>query len=88
MTSAQQRLQITPTAGFSNTRIVRLFFYLGNTAWQLFHRLTLVEAERDLTNCAAKGFTVPATQHSLPVQAASPSRIKHQSLPRPLVGGA
>ena len=34
------------------------FFYLGDTAWELFHRLTLAEAERYLADRAAKGFTV------------------------------
>jgi hypothetical protein len=36
----------------------RPFFYLGDTAWELFHRLTLSEAERYLRDRAAKGFTV------------------------------
>ncbi|MBK8504314.1 MAG: glycoside hydrolase family 140 protein [Saprospiraceae bacterium] len=34
------------------------FFYLGDTAWELFHRLTIEEAGRYLENRAAKGFTV------------------------------
>lgn len=34
------------------------FFYLGDTAWELFHRLTLDEAERYLVDRAAKRFTV------------------------------
>src|SRR3712207_7016146 len=34
------------------------FFYLGDTAWELFHRLTLAEAEIYLRDRAAKGFTV------------------------------
>jgi hypothetical protein len=34
------------------------FFYLGDTAWELFHRLTIEEAERYLKDRAAKGFTV------------------------------
>src|SRR5262245_18909816 len=34
------------------------FFYLGETAWELFHRLTLAEAELYLRDGAAKGFTV------------------------------
>ena len=32
------------------------FFYLGDTAWELFHRLTLPEARQYLANRAAKGF--------------------------------
>ena len=34
------------------------FFYLGDTAWELFHRLTREEAEFYLKDRAAKGFTV------------------------------
>lgn len=34
------------------------FFYLGDTAWELFHRLDREEANRYLTNRAEKGFTV------------------------------
>lgn len=34
------------------------FFYLGDTAWELFHRCTLEEAERYLQDRAAKGFSV------------------------------
>jgi len=34
------------------------FFYLGDTAWELFHRLNREEAERYLKNRADKGFTV------------------------------
>ncbi|MCX8038167.1 MAG: glycoside hydrolase family 140 protein [Candidatus Sumerlaeia bacterium] len=34
------------------------FFWLGDTAWELFHRLNREEAERYLKNRADKGFTV------------------------------
>jgi hypothetical protein len=34
------------------------FFYLGDTAWALFHRLNREEAELYLRDRAAKGFTV------------------------------
>ena len=34
------------------------FFWLGDTAWELFHRLTPDEAERYLKDRASKGFTV------------------------------
>src|SRR5262245_20119495 len=34
------------------------FFYLGDTAWEPFNRLTIEEAERYLRDRAAKGFTV------------------------------
>jgi hypothetical protein len=34
------------------------FFYLGDTAWELFHRLNREEADRYLADRAAKGYTV------------------------------
>lgn len=34
------------------------FFYLGDTAWELFHRLNRQQADTYLTNRAEKGFTV------------------------------
>ena len=34
------------------------FFYLGDTAWELFHRLDREEADTYLSDRAAKGFTV------------------------------
>ncbi len=34
------------------------FFYLGDTAWELFHRLNREEADTYLANRAKKGFTV------------------------------
>ncbi len=34
------------------------FFYLGDTAWEIFHRLTIEEAEYYLNDRASKGFTV------------------------------
>jgi hypothetical protein len=34
------------------------FYYLGDTGWELFHRLNKVETEKYLENRRAKGFTV------------------------------
>src|SRR5687768_15785422 len=34
------------------------FFWLGDTAWELFHRLNREEADTYLADRAAKGFTV------------------------------
>ena len=34
------------------------FFYLGDTAWELFHRLSKKETEKYLENRREKGFTV------------------------------
>ena len=36
----------------------RPFFYQGDTAWELFHRLDREEADRYLRDRAAKGFNV------------------------------
>ncbi|MCB0064433.1 MAG: DUF4038 domain-containing protein, partial [Caldilineaceae bacterium] len=54
----QSHLQVTPNRRFLQYEDGTPFFYLGDTAWELFHRLTLAEADRYLTNRAAKGFTV------------------------------
>jgi hypothetical protein len=58
MPSTQHRLQLTPNRRFLQYTDGTPFFYLGDTAWELFHRLTLAEADRYLANRAAKGFTV------------------------------
>lgn len=51
-------LKLSPNRRFLVHDDGRPFFYLGDTAWELFHRLTLSEAERFLRDRAAKGFTV------------------------------
>lgn len=58
MTLIRSRLQLTSNRRFLQYEDGTPFFYLGDTAWELFHRLTLAEAERYLTNRVAKGFTV------------------------------
>lgn len=58
MPSTQPHLQVAPNRRFLQYADGTPFFYLGDTAWELFHRLTLAEADRYLTNRAAKGFTV------------------------------
>ncbi|MEZ4830848.1 MAG: DUF4038 domain-containing protein, partial [Caldilineaceae bacterium] len=58
MTPTQHQLQVAPNRRFLQYADGTPFFYLGDTAWELFHRLSLTEAERYLTNRAAKGFTV------------------------------
>jgi len=54
----QQPIQVTPNGRFLQRADGTPFFYLGDTAWQLFHRLNLADATHYLTNQAAKGFTV------------------------------
>lgn len=52
------RLKVSENRRFLVTEDGRPFFYLGDTAWELFHRLNREEADRYLKDRAAKGFTV------------------------------
>ena len=52
------RLKISPNRRFLVQHDGTPFFYLGDTAWELFHRLNREEADRYLENRARKGFTV------------------------------
>ena len=51
-------LKISENGRYLVQRDGQPFFYLADTAWELFHRLNREEAERYLTNRAEKGFTV------------------------------
>ena len=51
-------LKIAPGGRYLITADGKPFFYLGDTAWELFHRLNREEATRYLENRARKGFTV------------------------------
>ena len=51
------RLRVSANGRFLERANGRPFFYLGDTAWELFHRLTREEADFYLANRAAKGFT-------------------------------
>lgn len=53
-----QRLKVSENRRFLVKEDGSPFFYLGDTAWELFHRLNRQEADRYLENRAAKGFTV------------------------------
>jgi hypothetical protein len=56
---AQTRpLKVSDNKRFLVTTDGKPFFYLGDTAWELFHRLNREEADRYLKNRADKGFTV------------------------------
>lgn len=55
--------KLSPIVVSENGRFLQLetgepFFYLGDTAWELFHRLTREEAEFYLTTRAKQGFNV------------------------------
>lgn len=51
-------LKVSDNRRFLVTADGRPFFWLGDTAWELFHRLNRGEADRFLENRAGKGFTV------------------------------
>lgn len=56
--AAPPRLNVSENQRFLVYADGRPFFYLGDTAWELFHRLNREEADRYLENRAQKGFTV------------------------------
>ncbi len=57
-TKLASRLKVSSNHRFLVTTDDRPFFWLGDTAWELFHRLDRTEAELYLADRAAKGFTV------------------------------
>jgi hypothetical protein len=52
------RLKVSDNKRFLVTADGRPFFYLGDTAWELFHRLDRDQAGKYLKDRSAKGFTV------------------------------
>lgn len=56
--SFSQSLQVSENKRYLVYEDGSPFFYLGDTAWELFHRLSEVEADHYLSNRAEKGFTV------------------------------
>ena len=56
--AAVPRLKVSENRRFLVYEDGRPFFYLGDTAWELFHRLNREEADRYLEDRARKGFTV------------------------------
>jgi hypothetical protein len=56
--AAMPRLKVSENHRFLITEDGRPFFWLGDTAWELFHRLNREEAERYLDDRARKGFTI------------------------------
>jgi hypothetical protein len=69
------RLKVSDNRRFLVTQDGRPFFYLGDTAWELFHRLNREEATRYLEDRARKGFTV--------VQAVALAELEGLSDPNP-----
>ena len=58
VTTSLAQLRVSENKRFLVTAEGKPFFWLGDTAWELFHRLTREEAEKYLKNRADKGFTV------------------------------
>ena len=56
--AALPRLKVSENRRFLVTADEKPFFYLGDTAWELFHRLNREDADRYLQDRARKGFTV------------------------------
>ena len=54
----QGKLEVSENGRFLQHENGKPFFYLGETAWELFHRLSLDETEMFLENRRQKGFTV------------------------------
>lgn len=59
--TALPRLRVSDNHRFLVTADGKPFFWLGDTAWELFHRLNRDEAVRYLNDRMAKGFTVIQT---------------------------
>lgn len=55
---SHERLQVSENGRFLQYDNGDPFFYLGETAWELFHRLSFEEVEMFLENRREKGFTV------------------------------
>lgn len=52
------RLKVSPNGHYLQFQDGTPFFWLGDTAWELFHRLNLIEIKQYLENRASKGFNV------------------------------
>jgi Protein of unknown function (DUF4038) len=55
---AHSQLRVSKNQRYLETADGKPFFWLGDTAWELFHRLSREEADLYLKNRAEKGFTV------------------------------
>ncbi len=58
LSQAQTDLKVSDNQRFITYQDGKPFFYLGDTAWELFHRLNREESRKYLKNRADKGFTV------------------------------
>jgi hypothetical protein len=55
---ALPQLKVSDNGRFLIQQDGRPFFWLGDTAWELFHRLSREDGDHYLKDRAAKGFTV------------------------------
>src|SRR3712207_6399235 len=55
---ARGRIVVAPNGHYLQYQNGTPFFWLGDTGWELFHRLRLDEINRYLDNRSQKGFTV------------------------------
>lgn len=69
------KLQVSANKRFIQHADGTPFFYLGDTSWELFHRLDRTEAEKYLTNRAQKGYTV--------IQAVALAEMDGHTVPNP-----
>ncbi|HZN64330.1 MAG TPA: DUF4038 domain-containing protein, partial [Tepidisphaeraceae bacterium] len=58
LAQAPQRLRVSDNKRFLVRQDGTPFFWLGDTAWELFHRLNREQADQYLQDRAEKGFTV------------------------------
>lgn len=58
LNSFSQKLQVSQSHRYLETTDGKTFFWLGDTAWELFHKLNREEAVEYLKNRKAKGFTI------------------------------
>ncbi len=58
VSESRHRLRVSENGRYLERADGTPFFYLGDTAWELFHRLNREEADRYLADRARKGFTV------------------------------
>ena len=56
--NASERIEVSKNHRFLTSKGGLPFFYLADTAWELFHRLNREEATNYLQDRAKKGFTV------------------------------
>ncbi len=71
--TAQERLEVSANHRYLQRHGGDPFFYMGDTAWELFHRLNREEADAYLRDRADKGFTV--------IQAVALSELRGLTVP-------